>query len=73
MTFLSRIRNYFHPPRFLTADEVRRMRLTCPQFAHMTQNFDPSRHKVIWSREPLSAEQVRKLCPPNPAKEGHTP
>jgi hypothetical protein len=75
-TLIWHIRNLFQPPRLLTEDEVRRLLLTCPQFAEImsNHNYDPARHKVIFSRKQLSEEQakaiVRPLPPiPLPAKE----
>jgi hypothetical protein len=68
-TLLNRVRNVIrhfrmrHPPRPLTDDEIRRMRLINPQFAHLMRdhNYDPARHKVIFSHEPLSQEQAQAL------------
>jgi hypothetical protein len=65
-TLIGRIRNYFHPPRYLTEDDIRHLCLINPQFAHLMRDhhYDPSRHKVIFSCKPLSKEDFQALTRP---------
>jgi hypothetical protein len=48
-------------PRFLSDDEVRKLRLAHPQLFEKAIDINPANLRVIWSPEPLDEKQAQEL------------